>query len=81
MPRLLRLMDEEERPPLVPLVGRRRDGDAEAHRVGSLDGLDLDDVGAHGGEVLGAERSGPKGGEVDDPDAVERKADPVRITG
>ena len=73
-PALVQVDRQEQRAPLVPLLGRRRHGDAEAHRVGPLDGLDLDDVGTQGGEVLGAERTGPEGGEVDDADAFEREA-------
>ena len=44
----------------------------EAHAVGALDRLDLDHVGAHRREVVGDERPGPEGGEVDDAQAGER---------
>ena len=71
---LVQVGREEQVPLLPPLVGLWRDADIEPHRVGALDGLDLDDVCAEGGEVLGRRRTGPERGDVENPDTFERKA-------
>ena len=69
---LVQVDGEIQRASLVPLIGRHRHAHVEPHRVGPLGGLDLDDVGAQRGEILRGEGAGPKGGEVDDSDPLER---------
>ncbi len=55
-----------------PAVDGRRDAHVVSHRVRALDGLDLDHVGPGGCQVVGAERPGQEGGEVEDAHPGER---------
>src|SRR2546423_11425401 len=63
----------EQRPPLPPQVRRGRLGGGVAHEIAPSDRLDLDDIGAEGGQCLRRRGTGPPGGAVDDADAVERE--------
>ena len=58
---------------LEPVLLRGWHRDREPHRIGTLDGLDLDHIRAQGRQVLRRERPGPEGGHVEDADAFEGK--------
>ena len=58
---------------LPPALGARGGTGGEADAVGPLDRLDLHHVGPQGSEEVGGRGAGPEGGEVDDPDPVERQ--------
>ena len=62
-----------DRPPLPPLVPRRRSAIGEPHPVGTPDTLDLDDVGSKRSEHRGGHRTGPERGQIQDSDAGQRK--------
>jgi hypothetical protein len=57
---------------LPPALGARRGAGGEADAVGPLDRLHLHHVGPEGGQEVGGRRARPEGGEVDDPDSVDR---------
>ncbi len=57
---------------LSPLAAGARTG-ALARVVAAVGVLDLDDLGAHVGQDLGAHGSRDHAGEIDDADAVERR--------